>query len=154
MLGSALNAIGQCQAARPRAQGSLRAACGTRQEEKGPRDVRVHVLFCPRRQTMPPRVSCCRTKAARSAGPSCPPLSTLEYPFVWTKGVLKGYSSTRVSLWDSLMVGRLAMGFANVWAGIRVLMLVLVQAVHGRHRGRHARRLRAELGLAPEQTHC
>ena len=52
------------------------------------------------------------------------------------------------------MVGRLAMGFANVWAGIRVLMLVLVQAVHGRHRGRHARRLRAELGLAPEQTHC
>ena len=27
------------------------------------------------------------------------------------------------------MFGRLAMGFANVWAGTRVLMLVLVQAV-------------------------
>ena len=39
--------------------------------------------------------------------------STLEYPFVWRKGVLNGYSSTRVSLWDSLMFGRLAMGFAN-----------------------------------------
>ena len=32
-------------------------------------------------------------------------------------------------LWDSLMFGRLAMGFANVRAGSRVLMLVLVQAV-------------------------
>ena len=42
--------------------------------------------------------------------------------------VLNGYSSTRVSLWDSLMFGRLAMGFANVRAGTRVLMLVLVQA--------------------------
>ena len=45
-----------------------------------------------------------------------------RYPFVWRKGVLNGYSSTRVSLWDSLMFGRLAMGFANVRAsryGIR-----------------------------------
>ena len=56
-------------------------------------------------------------------------LSTRRYPFVWGKGVLNGYSSTRVSLWDSLMFGRLAMGFANVRAGTRVLMLVLVQAV-------------------------
>ena len=40
----------------------------------------------------------------------------LEYPFVRGKGVLNGYSSTRVSLWDSLMFGRLAMGFANVRA--------------------------------------
>ena len=28
------------------------------------------------------------------------------YPFVWRNGVLNGYSSTRVSLWDSLTVGR------------------------------------------------
>ena len=60
------------------------------------------------------------------AGPSSA-LSTLRYPFVWMKGVLNGYSSTRVSLWDSLMFGRLAMGFADVRAGTRVLMLVLVQ---------------------------
>ena len=60
-------------------------------------------------------------------GPSSRP-STRRYPFVWRKGVLNGYSSTRVSLWDSLMFGRLAMGFANVRAGTRVLMLVLVQA--------------------------
>ena len=33
-------------------------------------------------------------------------LSTRRYPFVWRKGVLNGYSSTRVSLWDSLMFGR------------------------------------------------
>ena len=33
-------------------------------------------------------------------------LSTRRYPFVWGKGVLNGYSSTRVSLWDSLMFGR------------------------------------------------
>ena len=65
------------------------------------------------------------------SGPSCPPESTLEYPFVWGKSVLNGYSSTRVSLWDSLMFGRLAMGFANVRAGTRVLMLVLVQAPRG-----------------------
>ena len=45
------------------------------------------------------------------------------------QGVLHGYSSTRVSLWDSLVFGRLAMGFANVRAGTRVLMLVLVQAL-------------------------
>ena len=48
--------------------------------------------------------------------------STLEYPSVWGKGLLNGYSSTRVSLWDSLMFGRLAMGFANARAsrcGIR-----------------------------------
>ena len=38
------------------------------------------------------------------------------------KGVLNGCSSTRISLWDSLMFGRLAMGFANVWAGTRVLI--------------------------------
>ena len=44
-------------------------------------------------------------------------LSTLRYPFVWGKGVLNGYSSKCVSLWDSLMFGRLAMGFANVRAG-------------------------------------
>ena len=51
-----------------------------------------------------------------------PPPSTRRHPFVWRKGVLNGYSSTRVSLWDSLMFGRLAMGFANVTAsryGIR-----------------------------------
>ena len=42
------------------------------------------------------------------------------------KGVLN--ASTRVSLWDSLMFGRLAMGFANVRTGTRVLMLVLEQA--------------------------
>ena len=30
----------------------------------------------------------------------------LEYPFLWGKGVLNGYSSTRVSLWNSLMFGR------------------------------------------------
>ena len=49
-------------------------------------------------------------------------LSTLRYTFVWGKGVINRYSSTRVSLWDSLMFGRLAMGFANVRAsryGIR-----------------------------------
>ena len=48
------------------------------------------------------------------------------------KGVLNGYSSTRVSLWDALMFGRLAMGFANVRAGTRVLMLVLVLVQAGR----------------------
>ena len=48
-------------------------------------------------------------------------LSTLRYPFAWRKGVLNGCSSTRVSLWDSLMFGRLAMGFTNVRAGTRVL---------------------------------
>ena len=53
------------------------------------------------------------------------PLRTLLYG---QKGVLNGCSSTRVSLWDSLMFGRLAIGFANVRAGTRVLMLVLVQA--------------------------
>ena len=62
-----------------------------------------------------------------SYGPSSPPENTLAYPFVLQKGVLNGYSSTRVSLWDALMFGRLAMGFANVRAGTRVLMLVLVQ---------------------------
>ena len=62
-------------------------------------------------------------------------LSTLEYPFVWVNGVLNGYSSTRVSLWDSLMFGRLAMRFANVRAGTRVLMLVLVQATSVRQTG-------------------
>ena len=30
----------------------------------------------------------------------------IEYPFVWRKGLLNGYSSTGVSLWDSLMFGR------------------------------------------------
>ena len=48
-------------------------------------------------------------------------ISTRRYPFVWRKGVLNGYSSRRVSLWDSLMFGRLAMRFANVRAGTRVL---------------------------------
>ena len=33
-------------------------------------------------------------------------LSTLGYPFVCFVGVLNGYSSTRVSLWDSLLFGR------------------------------------------------
>ena len=51
---------------------------------------------------------------------------------VGRKGVLNGYSSTRVSQWDSLMFGRLGMGFANVRAGTRVLMLVLVQALERR----------------------
>ena len=32
-------------------------------------------------------------------------VTTLEYPFVRRRGVLNGYSSTRVSLWDSLMFG-------------------------------------------------
>ena len=50
------------------------------------------------------------------------PALPLEYPFVWRNGVLNGYSSTRVSLWDSLMFGRLAMGFANVRMGTRVLI--------------------------------
>ena len=40
----------------------------------------------------------------RHPGPTC-----LLYPFVRGKGVLNGYSSTHVSLWDSLMFGRLAM---------------------------------------------
>ena len=62
-------------------------------------------------------------------GPSSAFNSTLGYPLVWMEGVLDGYSSTRVSLWDSLMFGRLAMGFANVRAGTRVLMLLLVQAI-------------------------
>ena len=39
------------------------------------------------------------------------------------KGVLNGYSSTGVSPWDSRMFGRLAMGFANVRVGTRVLLL-------------------------------
>ena len=43
-------------------------------------------------------------------------LSTLLYG---GKGVLNGHSSTRVSLWGSLMFGRLAMGYANVRAGAR-----------------------------------
>ena len=38
----------------------------------------------------------------------------LKYPFVLEK-------RTRVSLWDSLMFGRLAFGFANVRVGTRVL---------------------------------
>ena len=42
---------------------------------------------------------------ARSRGPSSA-LSTRRYPFVRRNGVLDGYSSTRVSLWDSLMFGR------------------------------------------------
>ena len=41
-------------------------------------------------------------------GPPSRGLSTLVYHFVWGKGVLNGCSSTRVSLWDSLMFGRLA----------------------------------------------
>ena len=45
-----------------------------------------------------------------------PRLSTLQNPFVWRRGVLSGYSSTRVSLWDSLLSGRLAMGLATVRA--------------------------------------
>ena len=49
-------------------------------------------------------------------------------PLCGKKMVLTGCSSARVSLWDSLMFGRLAMGFANVRAGTRVLMLVLLQA--------------------------
>ena len=32
--------------------------------------------------------------------------STRRYPLVWRKGVLNGYSSTRISLCDSLMLGR------------------------------------------------
>ena len=44
------------------------------------------------------------------------------------KRVTKWVLEYRVSLWDSLMFGRLAMGFASVRAGTRVLMLVLVQA--------------------------
>ena len=63
-------------------------------------------------------------------GPSSAP-STRRYPFVWLNGVLNGYSSTRVSLWDSQMFGRLAMGFANVRASTRVLILVLVQGRSG-----------------------
>ena len=51
-------------------------------------------------------------------------LGTRRYPFVWRQGVLNGYSSTRVSLWDSLVFGRLAMGFANVRAGTRVFKLL------------------------------
>ena len=45
----------------------------------------------------------------RSTTSTCSPsfaLSTLSYPFVWVQWVLKGYSSTRVLLWDSLMFGR------------------------------------------------
>ena len=55
-------------------------------------------------------------------GPSSPTRVPLEYPFVWRGGVLNGCLSTRVWLWDSLMFGRLAMGFANVRAGTRVLL--------------------------------
>ena len=78
----------------------------------------------------PPEVAanCTDTVAGCFFGGPSFALSTLRYPFVWMKGVLNGYSSTRVSLWDSLMFGRLAMGFANVRVGTRVLMLVLVQA--------------------------
>ena len=46
------------------------------------------------------------------------PLGTLSFG---EKAVLNGLSSTRVSLWDSLMFGRLAVGFASVRAGTRVL---------------------------------
>ena len=45
-----------------------------------------------------------------------------RYPLVWRKGVLNGYSSTRVSLWDSRMFGRVLS---------RVLKRVLVQAGGG-----------------------
>ena len=92
--------------------------------------------------------------------------------FVWTKGVLDGYSSTRVSLWDSLMFGRLAMGFANVRAGTRVLtaaprdtvvawaaraqreparvgaQYLRAEAQRRRHGGRHAPRQRGVQGRA------
>ena len=44
--------------------------------------------------------------------------NTLRYPFVWRKGALNGYSSTRVSLRGSLMFGRLAIGFANVFGRV------------------------------------
>ena len=76
--------------------------------------IRQHAALC-----------CLRVPCIR--GPSSA-LSTRRYPFVWVTGVINGYSSTRVSLWDSRVFGRLAMGFANVRAGTRVLMLVLVQA--------------------------
>ena len=46
-----------------------------------------------------------RSELREALGPSFA-LSTLRYPFVWLKGVRNGYSSTRVSLWDSLMFGR------------------------------------------------
>ena len=46
-----------------------------------------------------------RYLSQHNPGPSSA-LSTRRYPFVWGKGVLNGYSSTRVSLWDSLMFGR------------------------------------------------
>ena len=62
---------------------------------------------------------CSRRCGISSARMARPPPSTRRYPFVWRKGVLNGYSSARVSLWDSLMFGRLAMGFANVRAGTR-----------------------------------
>ena len=59
-----------------------------------------------------------------------------RYPFVRGKGVLNGYSSTRVSPWDSLMFGRLAMGFANVRASrylqqrLGVVVVVLHREAH------------------------
>ena len=61
----------------------------------------------------------------RKTWPVFVPFSTLLYE----------KRGTRVSLRDSLMFWRLAMGFANVRAGTRVLMLVLVQAERRRRQG-------------------
>ena len=56
---------------------------------------------------------------ARGFGQARPPPSTRRYPFVWRKGVLNGYSSTRVSLWDSLMFGRVSRWYSLMFGRVR-----------------------------------
>ena len=77
------------------------------------------------------------TAGSSSRGASSPPCAGAHVPgparahmvpsgtrLYEEKGVLNGYSSTRVPLWDSLVFGRLDMGFANVRAGTRVLTVL------------------------------
>ena len=49
---------------------------------------------------------CCDVALLAIVARPPPPVVPLTYPFVWRKGVLNGYSSTGVSLWDAPMFGR------------------------------------------------
>ena len=57
-------------------------------------------------ESTPPQIANGASGKKRQPFRPCAARGTLGYPFVWVKRVLNGYSSTRVSLWDSLMFGR------------------------------------------------
>ena len=88
----------------------LAAAAGS----SGGFEAGVRVLAAEARALAPHDAAGNASNASSNASdaPARPPPSTRRYPFVWRKGLLNGYSSTR----------RLAMGLANVRAsryGIR-----------------------------------